>query len=520
MAEFRVAAVFSNNCVLQRDKNVTIFGEGEDGKCVTVSILGNTYTGVVKGERFEVEIPPMKAQTGLTFTVSCGEDSKTFYNVAVGEVWLAGGQSNMEFELHNMKGGMEHLKNDHPNVRFYYTNKIANMDEKFFAAERNSGWGEFSEQGAQAWSAVGYLFAKKLSEDLGVTVGVIGCNWGGTSSSAWMRRGALEEDAELRSYVDEYESAIAGKSVEEQIREYAEYEEYDRKWNEEANKVYAVEPNIDWNELQKKIGPNKWPGPMCCVNPFRPSGLYKCMLQRVMPYTLRGFLYYQGESDDHKPNMYFKLFSKLIQEWRNDWNDDELPFLFVQLPMHKYAADPDYKHWCLIREAQDRVFRTVKNTGMAVIIDAGEFNEIHPKDKEPVGYRLELQAMNTVYGKLSEDEANGPIYDHYVVDGDKMEIYFKHAAGGFKLKGEMSGFEIAGSDKQFVEAKATICGDAIILTSPLVAKPVYARYLWTNYGEVTLYGANDIPVAPFRTSRDDTATEVKSEVKIQQVMEL
>lgn len=522
MADFSVAAVFSNNMVLQRQKEVKIFGEGADGAVVSVQILGNTYHGTVKNERWTVVLAPMEAADSLEMTVICGDQEKKFVNVAVGEVWLAGGQSNMELEIHTARDGEDMLKNDNTrNVRFYYTQKIAYMDDEFFERERHSGWSEFGPESARAWSAVGYLYAKKLADDLGVIVGIIGCNWGGTSSSAWMSRESLLEDAELKSYVDEYEEAVAGKTVEQQIREYREYEAYDAAWNEKANKIYAERPGIGWDEIQELCGKNIWPGPMCCVNPFRPAGLYECMLKRVMPYTMRGFLYYQGESDDHKPHMYFKLFSRLIQHWRDDWEDDQMPFLFVQLPMHKYAADPDYKHWCLIREAQMRVFQTVKNTGIAVIIDCGEFNEIHPKEKRPVGERLEKQALYLVYGRLSAKEAFGPIYKASVRRGDSIELYFDYAQDGFAAKGEISGFEIAGEDKQFVPAKAELSGSRIIVSAEAVAAPVYVRYLWTNYGEVTLYGANGIPVAPFRTSRLDNAEDgTAREIKIQQVMEL
>lgn len=234
---------------------------------------------------------------------------------------------------------------------------------------------------------------------------------------------------------------------------------------------------------------------------MRPSGLYHCMLQRVMPYTLRGFLYYQGESDDHKPHMYRKLLTRLIMQWREDWEDLTLPFLIVQLPMHRYKADPDYKHWCLIREAQMETFQTVKNTGIAVILDCGEFNEIHPKDKVPVGERLELQALYSVYHKISEQEAFGPIYQSFIYKDGGIELSFEHAEDGFMVKDKVEGFEIAGEDRQYREAQVEIRGSKIFLSSPEVQKPLYARYCWTNYGNVTVFGKNGIPLAPFRTER-------------------
>lgn len=544
MAEFRVASVFSNHMVLQRDKNVKIFGEGADGETVIVRFRGQTVKAVVENERWCALLAPMRASQrrqekdgenadpygdlymGDTLTVECGAQTRTFADVAVGEVWLAGGQSNMEFELQNCRGGMDFLANDkNPGVRFYYTQKNAYKDAHFYEAERNSSWSTFDSERAKCWSAVGYFFAKRLAAELGVVVGVIGCNWGGTSASCWMDKETLARDAELKSYLEEYEAAVAGRSEEEQIAEYRAYEEYDAEWNKRAAVCYAEDPKMPWDEVQRRCGENKWPGPMCCINPFRPAGLYECMLQRVMPYTLRGFIYYQGESDDHKPRMYERLFREMIAKWREDWEDTSLPFLMVQLPMHRYAADPDYKHWCLIREAQMRVFETVKNTGIAVILDHGEFDEIHPKEKEAVGERLALQAMYHVYGLCTAKRAFGPVYRDAVRQGAELLASFDYAQDGFVIRADGAGFELAGADKRFVPAKAApdaLQANVLRLSAQGVAEPVYARYCWTNYGEVNYFGKNGIPMAPFRTSMYDEETSggQESRVEIRQVMEL
>lgn len=528
MAEFRAAAVFSNHMVLQRDKNVKIFGEGPEGETVTVSFCGQRVSARIKQEHWCAELAPMAACDGQEMTICMAEQEIRFCNIAVGEVWLAGGQSNMEFELQNCIGGKEVLEKDKdPKVRFYYTQKNAHMDEKFFAAERNTGWSEFDSESAKCWSAVGYFYARRLAEELGVTVGIIGCNWGGTSASAWMDRETLLRDELLRSYVNEYEAAIAGKSEAEQIREYREYEAYDADWNKRAAACYEKNPGMSWNEVIEHCGENKWPGPMCCINPFRPSGLYECMLRRVMPYTLRGFIYYQGESDDHKPKLYARLFSEMIRRWRMDWEDFSLPFLFVQLPMHRYEADPDYKHWCLIREAQMQVYETVKNTGIAVILDCGEFNEIHPKDKLPVGERLALQAMHEVYHIRSRQQAFGPLYRSAAVRGNQLELQFDCAEDGFEIRGDGSGFEIAGFKGEYFPAVVTLNPEkksCLYVSAEQVEIPVKARYCWTNYGTVNYFGTNGLPAAPFRTCwwEDNTKVQQVQENKseIRQVMEL
>ena len=254
-----------------------------------------------------------------------------------------------------------------------------------------------------------------------------------------------------------------------------------------------------WEKANEILGDKNWPGPINCVNPFRPTGLFETMVSRVCPYTIKGFLYYQGESDDHKPDSYYTLLTSLIRLWREKWGDDELPFIIVQLPMFKYAADPDYKHWCKIREAQMRAYKTVKNTGIAVISDCGEFNEIHPKDKVPVGERLCLQAEKLFYGM--DVKAFGPIYKSLEYKNGGIELSFDHAENGFVVKGEAQGFEIAGKDEEFVKADITINGSKIFIKSDTVEKPLYARYNWFNYCEVTIFNETGIPLAPFRTEK-------------------
>lgn len=498
---FKTASVFSDNMVLQREKNVRVFGTGDNGT-ITVSINGNTAKGEIRDGKWMVVLPAMKACDNLEMTVSDGETTKTFYNVSIGEVWLAGGQSNMELELQNAKDGemyLDELNSSMP-VRFYYTNKAKTV-EMAEEMEKHAGWGVCDKNGSRAWSAVGYHFAVKLAKELGVTVGIIGCNWGGTSASAWVSKETLARDTKLNSYLLEYAEKTAGKTGEELIAEYKDYEKREAEFEEKKNKCYAENPNISWDEVQAICGVCEWPGPMAPNNPFRPTGLYETMISRVCPYTMKGFLYYQGESDDHKPKMYYKLLSSLIENWRNDWMDDEMFFEIVQLPMFTYKDAPDYKHWCKIREAQMKAYKTVKNTGIAVISDCGEFDNIHPVDKKPVGERLALQALDNAYGK--DVEAFGPVYKNVYFDGNKAVLTFDHAQQGFEVRGELIGFEMAGEDKNFVSAKAEIAGEKIVVTSE-IEKPLYVRYDFCNWIVPSLFGkSTGIPLAPFRTSTDD-----------------
>lgn len=510
--KFRVRNVFSNHMVLQRNKNIRVFGECErDTEVVVKLILSDgdevVADAVVTENEWCAYLPAQKAQTGCKVIVEAfksGEmiENVTFEDVAIGEVWLAGGQSNMEFELKDCKGGKETLENDeNPNVRFYYTPKNPYKTKEFYEAEEASTWQTFSKDNAANWSAVGYYFAKKLSRDLGgITIGVIGCNWGGTSASTWISKEALLEDKDLASYVEEYEEACKGKTVEEQEKAYDDYVAFHADWEPKCSKLYEENPGITWEEVQNILGPCQYPGPMNVKNPYRPAGLWECMLKRIIPYTLGGVIYYQGESDDHKPQMYYKLLTRLIYEWRVAFRDLELPFIMTQLTMHQYGNDTDMKNWPIIREAQMNVHRTIKNTGIAVIIDKGEFNNIHPLDKKPVGERLELQALTYVYGLMDREEAYGPVYKSCVCHKDYIELSFDYAGNGFVIKDsdEIIGFEIAGQNKEFVKADAKISSSKILVSSDKIKCPQYVRYLWTNYGEVNLFGKNGIPVAPFR----------------------
>ena len=514
MAEFKAAAVFSNHMVLQREKPVQIFGTGEENALITAHIDGIKASGRVRGGKWSIQLPPHKAGTNYSLTLSCGENVKTFYNVAYGEVWLAGGQSNMELELQNCKEKDALNDDEVPNVRFYYTPKKNIREKDFFEFENNTCWAEFGSESAKCWSAVGYFFAKELAAKLGVVVGVIGCNWGGTSASYWMSRESLEADRDTNEYLIDVEKNSKGKTEEEMEKEWLDYQKYDSEWYQKSLEFYKEHPNGTWDEVQEYCGKNLYPGPCNPYNPMSAAALYESMIKRVCPYTLKGFIYYQGESDDHRPKTYYKLFSRLIGLWREDWGDNELPFLFVQLPMHRYKADPDYKHWCLIREAQMKVYQTVKNTGIAVALDMGEFNEIHPKSKEPVGHRLALQALHSVYGMQNlEHTAFSPMFKECIAGEGKLELHFEHCLG-FKVRedavakenvgaDEALGFEIAGADKAFKPAKVEIEGCKITVSSEEVDEPLYARYCWTNYGNVNIFGINDLPLAPFRTSVND-----------------
>ena len=557
MSDFKTAAVFSDHMVLQRNKYISLFGQAADGSIVTASLFdekGNLLSKnatVSEKDRWLLQLEPQTAQTGCLLKITNENEVISFSDIAIGEVWLAGGQSNMEFELQNCTEGPAELadKKAGKNVRFYYTNKIAWMDDKFYEAERNTAWQTWESPAKGAWSAVGFFFAKKLAEDLGCTVGLIGCNWGGTSASAWMRREYLEADRDLNTYLTDYAESTRGKSIEQQCKEYEDYEIENAKWQEKFSKLWEKQPGITWAEAEKVLGKNPWPGPASCKNPYRPCGLYDCMVARVLPYTLKGVLWYQGESDDHKPKFYSKLFSALIDNWRADWKDTSLPFVFVQLPVHRYEADPDFKHWCIVREQQAKVAASVRNAWLTGAFDLGKFSDIHPVAKKEVGLRMEKNALANVYNMIPSVDAGAPQLEgcHELYDSEsgrgqlvltltnaptgfevredsiRLEEYKKmELAQGITVSEDFTGFEVAGSDGVWQPADFAFGGtdgkqNTIILCSKKVARPVSARYGWYNYGPVTIYGKNGLPLCPFQTGEIKAEDNVQH-AKIQQIM--
>lgn len=504
MESFCAAPVFSSNMVLQRDREIAVFGTGTDGTVLTVTLGSGSGSCAVNRGRWRVNLPPMPAGGPFTMTISDGSECKVFENILIGEVWLAGGQSNMELELQNCKNGKRELAGSfNSQIRFYSVPKCGWDDETLRQAEAESSWKVCGPDTAAALSAVAYFCARKLREELKIPVGIIVCCWGGTSISCWMSREQLARSKAGQRYLDDY-AALAGDKTDAQYD--AEMESYFQEyndWNARVEAMRAQDPSVTWEVLNVACGVCPWPQPAGRKSPYRPGGLYETMVRRVVPYTIRGFLYYQGEEDEARCVDYGEMMVYLIDQWRGDWGDDELPFLFVQLPMFiaksEYDSGRDSRHWCVLREHQWRVSRMIRNTALAVVLDCGEFDNIHPLDKQTVGLRLALQALKTVYGRPVS--ADGPAFRTARPERGGLRVFFEHGQGlRFRTSPEGS-FELAGADGVYYPAKASIENDTVFLTSGDVPEPLFARYAWASWGPVPLYNAAGIPAAPFRSSR-------------------
>jgi sialate O-acetylesterase len=529
MGILKCAAIFTDNMVLQRNKPIKVWGHAYRNDIIEVEINGIKTRAVAVRNSWEVTLPPMDVATGLTMTVrktnngGGDEEILTFSNVAIGEVWLCGGQSNMEFELQNAKDGREYIKNapekaaaENKDIRFYYTKKYSVNDEFFYIDERENSWHPIGES-MDNWSAVGFHFAWEIAGTVDCPVGLIGCSWGGTSISNWISINNHKRSASGNFYLDEYNDIMAKKTYDEYLAEVEEENSWFDDWQPKIAEFYAMHwpEHPSYQEAEEYVGEKgHYPGPIGPFSFLRPGGLYETMLCRVAPYTLKGFIYYQGETDDSKPTHYYEMMKLLIDCWRETWGDSELPFIFTQLPMWLPAGGEDTRSWAKVRAGQMKAYKFIKNTGLAVITDCGLYDDLHPTDKLPVGQRLALQAKDFVYHTISAKEANGPMLSFTRPIEHGIELYFDYADDGFKVLDKPDGqnvvhtatytFELATANGKFIEPTEVILdkGKITLINPAIKTVAKYARYNYSNFCEVPLFNGNDLPLAPFNTYED------------------
>lgn len=500
----KTAAVFSDHMVLQCEKPVPFWGQAEPGKKVTAVLGDESVTTKVTPEgSFRILFSPKKAGRGYRLTVTDGQDFVEYTDIALGEVWLAGGQSNMELTLAESMDGKEAVvRSGNENIRFYMVPKCAVTGEELEEAEAAAAWQICGPGTSAVISAAAYYFAVQIEASRGVPVGIICCAWGGTSVSCWMSEKSLMKTAVGRKYIEDYDKLVGDKTDQQYEAEMEEYRREWEAWNSRVEERRRREPSVTWEVLNEECGLCPWPQPAGRRSPFRPAGIYRSMTERVCPFGIRGFLYYQGEEDEAKYADYDWMMISLIMEWREAWGDLTLPFLFVQLPMYTSKDDwvhgIDSRHWAMMRDQQKKVSETIAHTGLAILTDCGEFDNIHPLDKKTVGTRLALLARNKVYGE--DLIADAPAFEQAELGEGKVRVRFSHTGGSLRAKSaELRGFELAGEDGAFYPAKASIQKDWVNLSSEQVQEPVYVRYAWHNYCQADLYGESGLPAAPFRT---------------------
>jgi sialate O-acetylesterase len=483
----RLDPIFNDHMVLQRNKGFQVWGTGTDGVEVKVTCRGESATAEVNEGRWSVAFAAMEVGEPCELIVQTDETTITLVDVVFGDVWLAGGQSNMEWPLNKSEGAEFALAAaDLPQLRFYDVPKVAFEVE---GIKFKSNWKVCTPENAGELSAVAYYFARDIMASVQVPIGIIGCNWGGTSASCWVDEEVLSADPELSIYTKEFAEQMQGF-------DWQAFKQINKEYNEATAKYNR---NLEAGIKGEELGVYPWPPPLSPQSFMRPSGLYETMLRKVFSYTLKGVIFYQGESDQHRPEMYSRLLESLILDWRRQWQDSELPFLFAQLPIYASNGDPDGEEWPLIREAQQSTAERVPFTGMAVLLDCGEVDDIHPLNKKPVGERLALLALDKVYGRAVK--SSGPVYRSVSIKSDKAVIHFDYAEAGLVVRGgnRLFGFEVAAEDGQFRAAEAEIDEDVVYVKSAKIAAPRYVRYGWANVTDANLMGLNGLPAAPFRT---------------------
>lgn len=453
-AQVTLPAILSDNMVLQQDTTVTLWGWAEGGEKISISadwseVEHITYADYNGDWQLNLETPAYGGPYEIRISAS---NEIRLENVMIGEVWIASGQSNMDFTLGNYEGGYysgvfnyeeEIQQADYPKIRMFRAEKQIGKE----AAKVVSGeWKITTPETSCDFSAVAYFFGRKLYEETGIPVGLINASWGGTPLAAWTKKEVLQADNQYLQIVEKYQDGL--------------------------DKFLEIEtpPNLK----------------------NYPSVLYNGMLAPLKYLTIKGIIWYQGEKDRNRPTLYKNLFPDFVQSLRYERNNPEMPFYFVQVTPHEVLT-PE------IREAQLESFKKVDHTGMVVTTDIGNATDIHPRNKQEVGRRLALWALAKNYG-YDQIQFSGPIYESMEIESNRIRLHFNYVGEGFLVKGdEITDFTIAGPDRNFVQAKAKIDGSAIVVWNEDVPNPQAVRFAWKNVPSHNLFNSAELPASPFRT---------------------
>ena len=489
-AGVKLASPFTDHMVLQREVKIPVWGTADAGETVTVEFAGQKKTAIADTEgKWLVKLDPLPASAEPRELLVRGNRKLAIGNckcvdVLVGEVWLASGQSNMDFSMSKKVKYFAGVANEeqeiaaanYPLIRMF-TGEAA----KAYTPQKQVGgeWKICSPENAPAFSAVGYFFARDLQEEIKVPVGIVTLAFGASTAEAWIQREALASDAQLKPLLEHFDAAV-------------------EKFRTNPPPVVAAPRSEDVSTTNAAPKNRKRGGVRDPIqDQHNATVLFNGMIQTVIPYAIHGVIWYQGESivgGKDGVALYPRVQAALIRNWRALWGNGDFPFYIVQLAGQEAASNSS-----LVREAQATVLQ-LPNTGMAVASDIGEAKNVHPKNKQDVGDRLARIALANVYGR--KIEFSGPQFESFKITGDQVRIQFTHLGGGLAAKGgvALGGFVIAGADKKFVPATAKIDHDTIVVSSAEVAAPVAVRYAWANFPkDANLYNAVGLPAAQFRT---------------------
>lgn len=475
-ADVALHPLFTPGAVLQQGREIPVWGTAAAGEQVTVT-LGETKaqaTADAQGH-WMARLAPQTAGGPHELVVE-GNNRLAVGEVLIGEVWLASGQSNMQWSVKASADPEATIAAaNHPQLRLL---TVPRQGQEEIQTTAEISWTPCTPESVPEFSAVAYHFGRHLQAALKCPVGLINTSYGGTPAEAWTTREKLLQIPELRGLVSEGDAELGRLA--------------------HAQRAYQA-ARAAWDAAPAETrGPAPQP-PRAAGHPHRPSVLYNAMIHPLVPYAIRGAIWYQGESNAGRAYQYRTLFPAMISSWREVWEQGDFPFLFVQLaPFMKKVEQPEPSAWAELREAQWMTTQRLTQTGMAVITDVGDENDIHPKAKEPVGQRLALAARALAYGEAIE--YSGPEFHWAEALGPEMVLHFRHAGQGLKAEGDaLTGFVICGADRRFVNATARIEGAAVVVRSDEVPRPVAVRYGWANYPLGNLWNADGLPATPFRT---------------------
>jgi sialate O-acetylesterase len=474
-AEVRLPAVLADHMVLQRNRPVHIWGWANSGEAVTVAFRGESATTTTDQLGYwSVFLKPGLAGGPFELDVR-GTNTILLTDILVGDVWLASGQSNMELKVKDADNARAELAAaNYPQIRLFQVEHIVSE----FPLEDVSAetWRACTPKTAAKFSAVAYYFARNVQQKENVPVGVIESDWGGTVVESWTSLSTLSADSSLMPVF-----AARARMAENEIRNRLIVKE-EEKVKAKAKAEGHPEPIFPWH------APLSW---------WEPSTIFNGMIAPLTPFPVRGVIWYQGESNSalDRYATYGRTFQAMITDWRRRWNDPDLPFLYVQIANY---ISTDLENWPEIRNAQLQTL-ALRNTAMAVTIDIGNPDDVHPTNKQEVGRRLALAARAVTYKEPVE--YSGPLYVRTTREGNQLRIWFDHAAGLNAKGGELAGFEIAGSDGKFYRAQTKIDGSTILVSSPDLPTPEFVRYGWANSPQCNLYNSDGLPASPFISGR-------------------
>ena len=492
VAELSTPNLFGNHMVLQRDAPAPLWGRATPDAEVTVTLTGganqtHTVTAAEDG-RWRVVLEPLSPGEPLTVTIS-GDGKLEFRDVVVGEVWVCSGQSNMKWAVNrSMNGELDLLTADRPNLRLL---TVPGSGSQTPRDDFQGQWERCTPAAAGPFSAIGYHFGRRLVDVLDVPVGLIDNAWGGSAAEAWTPRERLEADERFATAAKKWQQRDAQSDVAQQTEQ---NEKSMKNWRRRADQSIA-----------KGQRPPEIPqGRGWLFGNQRPGNLYQARVAPIAGYAVRGVIWYQGESNQDRAAMYNVLFPLMIESWRDAWGQEKLPFYWVQLA--DYLAvhpNPTDSKWARVREAQTKTLDRLPDTGQAVIIDLGEGNDIHPRNKQEVANRLARIALAKDYGYQLRYQS--PRLKSMEVVNGKAILTLAPFGSGLKVvdSDQIVGFAICGADKKWQWAKAKLVDKGktgqVEVWHPQIAEPVAVRYAWADNPEANLFTGERLPVTPFRT---------------------